>query len=219
MLKFHYLNVGHGDSIIIEFGEAGRTMMVDINRSSEFDEDTRKELVDMAYGSVSQSSRLLHELGIKTTAELLTEAKYDIKLTDPLEYLQDHSISSIFRFISTHTHADHFTGLKRLFETSKPTNFWVSKNNFDINESDLSENQKEDWELYKKLRNTSDRDVDGTIVINPRDGDSNDFWAQDSITILAPSPELIKTAEDSDNKNIMSYVLLIEYGGRKILLG
>jgi beta-lactamase superfamily II metal-dependent hydrolase len=219
VLKFHYLNVGHGDSIIIEFGETGRTMMVDINRSSEFDEDTKNELVNIAYESVSPSSRMLHELGIKTTSELLTEAKYDIKLTDPLEYLQEHNISSIFRFISTHPHADHFTGLKKLFEIYRPTNFWVSKNNFDINESDLSENQKEDWWLYKKLRNTSDREVDGTIVINPRDGDSRDFWAQDNVTILAPSPELIETAEESDNKNLMSYVLLIEYGGRKILLG
>ncbi len=219
MLKLHYLNVGHGDCIIIEFGTSNRTMMVDINRSAEFDEDTKNELVEMALGSVDAGSRFLFESGIKTAGDLLKEAKYNISLTDPIDYMNANQINSPFRFVSTHPHADHFTGLNQLFEDFCPTNFWVSKNNFDVDQSKLSDSQIEDWNIYKSLRDATEKKVGQTTVIHPRDGDSLEFWAEDGISILSPSPELITLAQEKDNKNIMSYVLLVEYGNRKIVLG
>lgn len=218
MLKTHHLNVGHGDCIVVQF-ESGRNLMVDINRSSDFDDDTKKELSEVALGSIDSYKRLLFEMGLMTKDAVIAEAKYDIKLTDPIEYLKDNEINSLFRFVSTHPHADHFTGLNKLIKNYSIGNFWVSKNSFSVDKSKLSENQLKDWDRYVLFRDTTERRVGNTTVINPRDGDSLDFWAQDGITILAPSPDLIKIAEEKDNKNIMSYVLLIEYAGRKIVLG
>lgn len=218
MLKIHHLNVGHGDCIIVQF-ESGRNLMVDINRSSDFDDKTKEELTGIALGSIESSKRIFYECGLMTKNAVLTEAKYDIKLTDPIEYLKDNEINSLFRFVSTHPHADHFTGLNELFEAYSVENFWVSKNSFSVDKSKLSGNQLKDWDRYVSFRDSTERKVGSTTVINPRDGNSLDFWAQDGVTILAPSPALITSAEEKDNKNIMSYVLLIEYAGRKIVLG
>lgn len=218
MIKIHHLNVGHGDCIIVQF-KSGRNLMVDINRSSDFDDDTKEELSEVALESIESSKRILYELGLMTKDAVLAEAKYNIKLTDPIEYLKDNGINSLFRFVSTHPHTDHFTGLNQLFETYPVSNFWVSKNSFCVDKSKLSENQLKDWNRYMSFRNSTERTVGNTTVINPRDGDSLDFWAQDGVSILAPSPELIKIAQEKDNKNIMSYVLLIEYAGKKIVLG
>lgn len=44
MLKIHFLNVGHGDSAIIELPE--RTMMIDINNGQALDESTKNELME-----------------------------------------------------------------------------------------------------------------------------------------------------------------------------
>ena len=48
MIRTHHLNVGHGDTIIIEFLDTKRLMVIDINRSSEFDDDTKNELINEA---------------------------------------------------------------------------------------------------------------------------------------------------------------------------
>ena len=45
MIKFHFLNVGHGDTTIIDLPDDS-IMVVDFNRDNEFDEDTAKELAE-----------------------------------------------------------------------------------------------------------------------------------------------------------------------------
>lgn len=85
MLKIHFLNVGKGDTCILEFKDTGRIVMVDVNRSSEFE--------DGAVGA---------------------KCGDNIRLTNPVQYLKDINISSIDLFISTHSHMDHLRGLNSI---------------------------------------------------------------------------------------------------------
>jgi competence protein ComEC len=219
MIKTHHLNVGHGDTILIEFLDTKRLMVIDINRSSEFDDDTKKELVNESLLALSTSEQLRYHLGGFDTKALFEKAGIKKSLTDPIEYISKLGYSSIFRFIQTHPHADHFTGMNALFEAISVYNIWCIKNNFDVDETKLSDNQKADWKLLKKFRDTTSREVDGTTVVRPMSNDSRNFWDEDSITVLSPTPELVKLAEEKNNKNIMSYVLLIKHAGHKFIFG
>lgn len=71
MLKLHYLNVGHGDSIIVEFTDTNRTMMIDINRSSEVTEETKKELVLESLSGTDEISKGLYKRGLLSDNQLL----------------------------------------------------------------------------------------------------------------------------------------------------
>jgi competence protein ComEC len=219
MIKTHHLNVGHGDTIVIEFLDTKRLMVIDINRSSEFDDDTKKELVNESLLTLSSSEQLRYHLGGFDTQELLEKAGIRKSLTDPIEYINNLGYSSVFRFIQTHPHADHFTGMNALFEAKSVYNIWCIKNNFEVDESKLSDSQKADWKLLKKFRDTTLREIDGTTIVRPMSDESRNFWDEDNITVLSPTPDLVKLAEEKNNKNIMSYVLLIKHAGRKFIFG
>lgn len=219
MIKIHHLNVGHGDTIVIEIQDSNRLMVIDMNRSSEFDDDTKEELIKEAKSMVDLSYQTDYELGYLSSVGLFKEAKYDIQITDPIEFIKDLDYNNIFRFIQTHPHMDHLTGINALFNEFNVWNIWCNKNDFDVDESKLSATRLDDWNLYKKFRDTGETVLDGTTVVRPKSGDKRDYWRQDNITILSPTPKLIDLAHEKDNRNIMSYVLLLEYGGRKFVFG
>ncbi len=219
MLKLHYLNVGHGDCMIVEFCDHNRVAMIDINRTADMDKDTVDELVNESLAAVDQLTKSYYTLGLYNKQQLLEKAGYDIKVQDPIEYLKEKKLNSVFRFISTHPHTDHFSGLNELFKQFSVANIWLVKNDFKIDESNLSESQKEDWKLYKTFRDATESKLNDTTIVRPTANDSLDFWKQDGIEILAPNAGLLKTAKDKNNQNIMSYVLLITYGGHKIVFG
>ena len=219
MIKVHHLNVGHGDTIVIEFLDTKRLMVIDINRSSEFDDETKEELINESLTRLSPSDQLSYRLGMFSIENLLEKAGIKQSLTDPIQYISDLGYSSVFRFVQTHPHADHFTGMNALFEQKTVLNTWCVKNSFSVDESKLSEIQKSDWKLLKKFRDSNSNPVEGVTVIRPYAGDTRQYLNEDNITVLSPTPELVKLAQEKDNKNIMSYVLLIKYGGRKFIFG
>lgn len=45
-VRFHFLNVGHGDCTIIEHYPSGRLTMIDLNNSQQFDTDSRREFIE-----------------------------------------------------------------------------------------------------------------------------------------------------------------------------
>jgi len=49
--------------------------------------------------------------------------------------------------------------------------------------------------------------------------DSKDFWNSDGIQILSPSKTLVNKANESGEYNHLSYVLMINYKGYRVLLG
>jgi beta-lactamase superfamily II metal-dependent hydrolase len=219
MLKIHFLNVGDGDCIVVEFLETGRVAVIDINVSTEMDSDSYAELLEEAKDSLEPLDKLIYSLSGLTDQEIFKRTGYHIDFSHPVPYIQVLNPSSIFRFISTHPHMDHITGLKTLKEEIGITNFWIVKNQFTPDQATLSDSETDDWALYKKFRDSSTRELENSYVIQPLEGHSNDHWNEDKITILSPNPALVKLAIEKKNPNIMSYVLLIEYGNHKIILG
>ena len=214
MLRIHFLNVGHGDCTLIEF-PSGHLTVVDINRSTEMDKDSFGELLSESFDSqTALTNKGLYDRGVKTYREILQEAKYNIQLTDPIPYIKKIAGSNnIFRFISTHPHMDHLSGLSALRDQIGFINFWVLSNKFKPDLDKLDEAGKQDWALYAGLR---DGTIGGTTVVRPLEGELRDYWQQDGIGVLAPNAEILK---DVSEPNAMSYVLLIKYGSFKVVLG
>jgi len=216
MLKIHFLNVGHGDCCLVEFIDNSRVAMIDINRTAEMDKNSVKEIYESSFQGEQDINRWLFEAGVINSSVLLEKAGYDIQLQDPLEYLKNNNITSIFRYISTHPHIDHLSGFHDLITNLNIYNLWIIKNSYTQDEEKLTESQKKDWKLYKKFCDTSNNEIDGITVIRPEEGSKAEYYTQDNISILAPNAALKKEGES--NTNEMSYVLLITYNGRKILL-
>lgn len=79
----------NGDCTVIK-SPSGRISMIDINNASSLDEETSKEYLS----SVGKT--------------------YDIQLTNPVEWLVDNNIHTLFRFVCTHPDMDHLTGMSAL---------------------------------------------------------------------------------------------------------
>lgn len=230
MLRIHFLNVGHGDCCIIEFLDNQRVAIVDINRSSSVDDESFSELMVELAESTTETDKLQAKIGAIVDAQfaikfgqdknqLLVQKGYTIDLQDPITYLNNNGINSFFRFISTHPHMDHLSGFKKLIDSNDTQIVWILGNEFEQEEDKLSISQIEDWNLYKKYRDCPTKICDGMYVMRIAEGDIADYFTPDGIKILAPNNDLIQTAHDKDQPNTMSYVLLIEHAGKKIVLG
>lgn len=217
MLKVHILNVGHGDCIIIEF-PSGRITMIDINNGAEMDNDTINEMLsETTYvsDSVEQFNFTRFKQGLITYEQLSESVGYKIGLQNPIEYLETNFVNKrIYRFISTHPHMDHLTGLSLIKD--KIDCFWLTKNKYEQDIKRLRGTQQEDWQLYKKLR---DSKCEGIKVISPKSLDSHNFYNEDGITILAPNDDLIKLANASNKANKLSTVIVVNYAGYKLVFG
>jgi beta-lactamase superfamily II metal-dependent hydrolase len=217
MLKIHFLNVGHGDCCIVEFLDNKRIAMIDINRSANMDYDSAREVYESQKSKRITFEDYLNQPDLSfITNEHLLESGYDIELQDPLQYLRDNNLGSIFRFISTHPHIDHLTGLSELSEEFNIVNAWIIKNQYKPNIDNFTNYQKRNWRFYEKLRDTTKTEVDDIKIVRPREGYEDVFYADDGIQILTPNKDLINSS--NNNANNLSYVLLIKHKGRKILL-
>lgn len=213
MLKIHFLNVGHGDCTIIEF-PSGRTSIIDINNSKIVDEESSSEIASLN----PFSYQLYESLGYRENELLEKSASDFVPPVDPIEYIEDKlPISSIFRFILTHPDMDHMTGLYNLKNSGKSIfNFWDTKNIKTIEESEVSPKYDfRDWETYQELKSSTETPK----VLNVLKGEQRDFFNEDSIKVLSPTQEIIDSANEKNNWNLLSYVLLVEYAGHKIILG
>lgn len=219
MLRIHFLNVGHGDCTIIEFVDSSRIAMVDINHTDDMDRDTINEILDECSYNVNPEQKLFLDFGLLQSGELLKSAGYDIKLQDPVEFIKERNIKAIFRFISTHPHTDHLSGLHKLYSNVNINNIWIIKNKFSPVFKKLNKNQLLDWLIYLIFRNCADTKYQNTKIVRPLELDSNDFWAQDGISVLSPNLSLLRESIKNNNPNTMSYVLLINYFNHKIILG
>jgi len=220
MLRVHILNVGHGDCIVVE-PPSGRLTVIDINRSGEMDSTSLAEVLNSLNPADALLNQLLFQSGRLSYSALIAKNGYDIKLTDPIAYIHGLNVLStnpkrIFRFISTHPHMDHLSGFTCLNGEVGIDNAWILPNSYTQDQTKLNDSQKQDWSLYKSFRD----DTQNLIrVIWPYAGDAGDFWTDDGITILAPTQELLRNADTSNDANAMSYVVLIKHGASKVVLG
>ncbi len=143
--------------------------------------------------------------------------------TDPINYYNQNlgSHRHVFRMIVTHPDMDHMTGLNELDQAKSIYNFWhtgpldfnlASTTDAEWNESPYD---KKDWLAYKRMRGSS-ANPKGLHMQQSRSGE---YWTKDQVTIWAPTDELEGIAEDKDESNILSLILLLSYKNRTILLG
>lgn len=213
MLKIHFLNVGHGDCTLLEF-PSGRTTLIDINNSKVVDEETEKELA--SYSNMYNQYQLMGYHGV----ELLKKSVVNfVEPVDPIDYIYDNLGCGeyIFRFILTHPDMDHMNGLYKLKdEQINIMNFWDTDNKKEVNKSEVSNRfDYRDWETYQELRISNENPK----VLKVLKGEQRDFFNEDGINILSPTEDIIHKANENEKWNLLSYVLLIEYAGHKIVLG
>lgn len=142
---------------------------------------------------------------------------------NPISYLKKHDVNSIFRFILTHPDMDHMDGIKDFFEEFELINFWDIHNNKEIN-SFNSSRSKEDWNFYKKIRDGKASDVKRLILYDNARGeyynkDEQGNSGGNGLYILAPSKELVRTANETGDYNDCSYVILYRTGNYRIVFG
>lgn len=207
MAKIHFLNVEEGDCSIIQQNNGHVTM------------------IDICYGNVDtkEMKPQLYPLSesLKGINGNFNQKSYP---TNPIEYLKEHQIKSIFRYIQTHPDMDHMDGLYNLVNTVPIQNFWdtanLKKQEFDAN-GKCGKYLKKDWDCYCALRN-SQSDPKALIYY---DGTANKYFAEDDtgplqddyLKILSPTKSLMDTANEAGDWNDASYVILYIIQGRKIL--
>ena len=214
-LKLHFLNVGHGDCTFIEF-PSGRLMMVDINNSKSLSQDDVEALTET--------------LGNRVLAKSVRdwEEYYKSFLEDPYEYYKANFAGrSVFRYVQTHPDMDHMSGLHRFFweEEVGLVNFWDVDHAKELSEESFQYGPYAyvDWLVYQLLRSgNGPKDASGNFteqkVIQATRDDSQSYWDEDGIKILSPTPELVSGCNESGDFNDCSYVLAIDYAGRRIIL-
>jgi len=216
-LVVHFLNVGHGDCTIIRF-DSERLAMVDINNGKTLPSNDKRALAgSLGYSELDLLVAEHKQIGLPKFD------RYERLLIDPVNFLKDnYPGSSIFRFILTHPDMDHLSGIYRLVGQEKIPilNFWDICHDKDITEADCKDSPYDysDWLQYKIL-SLGGGEENKVTVLKLRRGAKGSYYREDGIEILSPTEDLEKQANVEDNYNIACYVLRIQYGACKIILG
>jgi len=200
----HFLNVNDGDCHIIQH-PLGHTTVIDVCNASS------TETKDVSEGTAysAKSLNISGNFNQKATP------------TNPITYLENLEVSSIFRYIQTHPDMDHMDGIEDLFGSFSPANFWDTDNTKKIT-GDFGKYKEDDWKFYSGIRSGSEKNPKRLVLYDGATGhyfneDENGKGGGDGLKILAPTLELIKNANDKEDWNDSSYVILYNTQGRKIL--
>lgn len=209
MATIHYLNVKDGDCSIIEHNSGNRSV-IDVCNAKPIE-----LLVEIISAELAKAER-----GINGDFQ---QKRYPV---NPISYLHNHGISSIFRYIQTHPDMDHMDGIEALFREYSPINFWDTNNKKEMPATDwqASKYNESDWKFYKRLRDTNPDDDPKRLALYS--GSRGQYYSQaadgtgggDGLYVLAPTEELVAVANDADGDyNRCSYVLLYKTGGNRIV--
>lgn len=206
MPTIHFLNVKQGDCSVIEH-ISGHVSVLDVCNAKPADTEIEKSI------------RTLAESGILGN---FNQKQYPV---NPVTYLQERAIASVFRFILTHPDMDHMDGIGAFFDAFSPLNFWDTDNTCakEFGDSDIySEN---DWDFYCGLR-------DGQPTSDPKrlvlySGSRGAYYNQsgegesggDGLHVLSPTAAIVANANECDDFNDCSYVILYKTGNRRIVFG
>lgn len=211
MATIHFLNVKEGDCSIIEHNSGHKTVIDVCNASPP------KPLEEALMAVMAKSER-----GISGNFQ---QKKFPV---NPVSYIRDRSMSRIFRYVQTHPDMDHMDGIEALFNAFSPTNFWDTDNTKEMPTSSWqgSPYQESDWKFYKRLRDTDPYDDPKRLTLYS--GARGQYYNQgsdgtgggDGLHILAPTKELVATANEVDEEyNRCSYVVLYRTGENSIVFG
>lgn len=211
MATVHFLNVNEGDCSIIEHN-SGHTTVIDVCNAKPVE-----AMVEALTARMAKSER-----GISGNFQ---QKKYPV---NPISYMNDHGISSIFRYIQTHPDMDHMDGIEALFDEYRPTNFWDTSNAKEMRASSWvgSPYRASDWSFYKHLRDTDPYGEPKRLTLHS--GARSHYYNQatdgtgggDGLHVLAPTKGLVAAANAADDDyNHCSYVILYRTGGSRIVFG
>jgi competence protein ComEC len=209
MATIHFLNVNEGDCSIIEHN-SGRKTVIDVCNAK-----ARTLLVE--------ATDKVHKMA--AAAEKGVNGNFNQKAhpVNPILYMQDRGINSVFRFILTHPDMDHMGGIKAFFEALSPSNFWDTDNEEEKEFGDGANGgfNEDDWKFYKALRN-SESDPKRLALYS---GEIGQYWNKgadqnsngDGLHILAPAKTLVATANECSDYNDCSFVIQYKTGNHNIV--
>ncbi len=195
----HFLNVNEGDCAWIQHA-SGRNTVIDVSAAQDI--SVSQTVIEFANASGNHNQKN--------------------NPVNPVQYLNDFGVSTIFRFILTHPDMDHMDGIKSLFDGFRVLNFWDTENDKELdNKSSWGKYKKEDWEFYQEIRTSTS----SPKVLHNYSGshaqyyneDENGKAGADGLYILAPTKELVADANNSGDYNDCSYVILYKTNGKKII--
>ena len=207
----HFLNVKNGDCSVIEH-ISGHVSVIDVcNGKSVESEESKLET-------------LMAKAVARGVIGNFQQKNYPV---NPVAYLREHNVGSIFRYIQTHPDMDHMDGIEVLFDEFRPVNFWDTDNEKEISNSSWSGSpyNQNDWKFYKNLRdNDPNTDPKRLTLLS---GARGQYWnisddgsqGGDGLQVLAPTQELVNEANSKDDYNDCSYVLLYRTGEKRIVFG
>jgi len=209
---FHFLNVKNGDCSIIEHG-SGHVSVIDVSnaRHPTPESESNAQLLE----ALGKSARV----GVRGN---FNQKNYPV---NPITYMRNLGITSVFRFLVTHPDMDHIDGIKDFFEAFDPINYYDTDNTKEIDWKEGGPYRKEDWDYYKYLRDTNPQSNPKRLTIfsgdsgihRRRDWDGNP--PGDAFYTLAPTPDLLaKANESSGDYHDGSYVIMYSGAGGRILL-
>ena len=143
--------------------------------------------------------------------------------TNPIEYLKNiMGIRSLFRFISTHPDMDHLDGFNQLANGILIANFWDSGTRKSKPDFEGSPYKKEDWDRYVKFRDGKESGVNRVSCLSGSQFEyankDDEGKCGDGLYILAPNQELVNDANQTEDFNDCSYVILYRSSGGNIII-
>lgn len=208
MARVHFLNVGNGACSIIEHS-SGRVTMIDIC-GGNIDEAQKRAVVNILE-AIEPSPKPSGDYGMRR------------RPTNPIAYMKRHGIQRPFRFILTHPDCDHLDGFDALCTEFGMANFWDNGLRKDKPNFGGSQYQEKDWDRYLEVR---DKKREGITVVTPLAGSKFSFANDgdpegrgDCLDIVAPDAALVKKANESEDPNDGSYVIVYRSAGGKIVFG
>ena len=189
MATIHYLNVKEGDCSVIEHN-SGHATVIDVCNAKP-----TKRLTEALTAEAAKAER-----GISGNFQ---QKKYPV---NPITYLRDHGINSIFRYVQTHPDMDHMDGINEFFEEFSPLNFWDTDNEKEMPSASWegSPYNEEDWKFYKHLRDTRPaNDPKRLTLLSGARGQFFNVGADgggggDGLHVLAPTQGLVDAGNDVD---------------------
>lgn len=192
----HFLNVKEGDCIWVQH-PSGHNTIIDISNATE-----TINLFESASASGNHNQK-----------------NYPV---NPIEYLSDRGVETVFRVVLTHPDMDHMDGMKDFFDNFEVLNFWDTENNKEMDENtSWGRYKKEDWEFYQEVRKSKE----APKVLYLYSGSRGKYYNQDEdgnsgadgLYVLAPTLELVEEANSTKEYNDCSYVILYRTGNKKIV--
>ena len=211
MSAIHFLNVKEGDCSVIQHN-SGRVSVIDVSNAKP--ENTEESKSEMA----------LFDLALSGVRGNFNQKAHPV---NPVAYLSEHDINSVWRFILTHPDMDHMDGIRVFFREFSPRVLWDTDNKKEMESESWSGSpyNQEDWEFYKNLRDSRPKN-DPQRLAN-LSGENGKYWNRnedgspggDRFTILAPTQALVDEANRTGDYNDCSYVLLYRVGNSKVVFG